>query len=122
MLLPDQDILVIKANEVDGFSLPAKEVHLTFTLDSVTKKTKSYLFSPKVEINEFVDFELRKDSKYFTLFLYSDKQQGQTWAGTADVNIADVTKGTEGGKQLSLELVDLNQKYLPGNLCVNKAE
>jgi hypothetical protein len=112
----DREILVIRVNEVAGFDLNATNVYLTFTMDSITKKTKSYPYSQKIEINEFIDYEVRREAKFFTVFLYRDNMEGGNWTGTADINVADLVRGIDAGKNVSIELSDLRGKYLSGRV------
>ena len=92
--------------------MQAKEVHISLTVNSKVKTCKSYAVSDVIVMNEFVDFEVGIDASYMTVLLYIDRNEGQDWQGTADVNILSEVKGTNLDKSYTVELTKKDGKFL----------
>lgn len=101
-------------------ALRASTVKLSITVSSITKTTRSYALENFIEANELLDFEIAEHVRYMTVFLYTDQNEGQSWAGTSEVNILSEIKGDNLDKSYSVELRDKKDHSLNGKASLNR--
>lgn len=68
--------------------------HLTFSVGKDVKKTKQLRFTPgiSIPIDEYLDFEIKKDTNLLTMMLYTEGKEGADWTGVRELSLADVPK------------------------------
>lgn len=109
-------MLVVRIKSLIHLSIRAKSVKVSITVNSITKVSKAYQMENFIEANELLDFEVGDNVNFLTVLLYTDQNEGQAWAGTADVNILSEVKGDLLDKSYSVELRDKLEKYLNGRI------
>lgn len=107
-------MLVVRVKSFIQLSVRARTIKLAITVNSVTKQTKSYTLENYIDANELLDYEVGENVRYMTMLLYKDEDEGQNWAGTAEVNILAEVKGDSLDKSYSIELRDKKDRALNG--------
>lgn len=95
-------------------TVKAQTVKLAIAVNSVTKTTKKYALQNYIDANELLDYEVGENVSYLTMLLYKDEDEGQNWAGSAEVNILAEVKGDSLDKSYSIELRDKKDRSLNG--------
>lgn len=127
---------------LDANQLPLNRTHvfhLSFSIGKLVKKTNQIKFSPAVSIpiDEYLDFEVKKDTNLLTMMLYTEGKEGLDWTGVREISLADVPKhlvnpnnineriGAQNVikyKSVSEELEDKNHAPMSGMFPVIKVE
>lgn len=103
-------------------ALRANTVKLSISVNSMTKSTRSYALENFIEANELLDYEITEHVRYMTVFLYTDQNEGQSWAGTSEVNILSEIKGDNLDKSYSIEMRDKKDHSLNGKAELKQDE
>lgn len=106
----DKEVLLIWASKLSIPSVTIRQVYLTFTVDSKTKKTQVLNTSQLVDIDEFLDFEISGQSSPVTVFLYDSKDTGDRWQSSTDLNIHLDRFNKYSSKTLEADLLDKGNK------------
>ena len=113
-------MLVVRVKSFIHLDILARSVKLSVTVNSITKTTKGYALENFIDANELLDFEVNDHVRFMTVLLYADQNEGQSWAGTAEVNILAEVKGDNLDKSYSVELRDKKDKSLNGRMRGNR--